>query len=326
MSANAAFGNREAPAGCAVASSDESFGEPRVNPHFDLFDLKLFTYVAEARSLTRGAEKACISLAAASTRIKQMEEAVGGRLLHRSAQGVTVTAAGDALLYHAKRVMQQMEHLRCDMQDFGKGIRGHVRVFANTTSITEYLPEKLAGFLARHPAVQIDLREYMSEEIVRAVSDGEADIGILAGDVHTGDFDARPFGRNQLVLVVPAGHALAGSASVAFVDTLGEQHVGLHHGSAIHRFLQRRAELAGHGFNPRVQLGSFEAMCLMVEAGVGLGVLPASSARRHALALRIATVPLSDGWAERELKMIARSRDQLPASARELFDHLSAPA
>lgn len=296
-----------------------------MNLHFDLFDLKLFVYVADARSLTRGAEKACISLAAASTRIKQMEEAVGGKLLHRSAQGVSLTAAGQAVLYHAKRVMQQMEHLRCDMQDFGKGIKGHVRVFANTTSITEYLPQKLAGFLTQHPAVQVDLREYLSEEIVRAVADGEADIGILAGDVHTGEFDARPFGRNHLVLVVPAAHHLAGAPSVAFVDTLDEQHVGLHHGSAIHRFLQRRAELAGRGFNPRIQVSSFEAICLMIEAGVGVGVLPSSSAQRLSMAMRIATVPLSDAWAERELKLIARNREQLPASARELFDHLVAP-
>jgi len=294
-----------------------------VNLHLDLFDLKLFVYVAEARSLTRGADKACISLAAASTRIKQMEESVGSKVLHRSAQGVQLTPAGEALLYHAKRVMQQMEHLRCDMQDFGKGIKGHVRVFANTTSITEYLPEKLAGFLSRHPAVQVDLREYLSEEIVRAVGDGEADIGILAGDIHTGELEARPFGRNQLVLAVPSAHPLAGAESVDFVETLDEQHVGLHHGSAIHRFLQRRAEFAGRHFNPRIQVSSFEAICLMIEAGVGIGVLPASSARRLARAMRIAIVPLANDWAERDLKLIARSREQLPTLARELFDHLA---
>lgn len=297
-----------------------------MNLHFDLFDLKLFTTVAEAKSLTRGADKACISLAAASTRIKQMEEAIGGKLLHRTAQGVHLTAAGEALLYHAKRVMQQMEHLRCDMQDFGKGIKGHVRVFANTSSITEYLPEKLAGFLTQYPAVQVDLREYLSEEIVRAVASGEADIGILAGDARTDDFDARPFGRNQLVLAVPATHRFANAGTMAFVDTLEEQHVGLHQASAIHRFLQRRAELAGLVFHPRIQVSSFEAICLMIEAGVGVGVLPASSARRHALAMRITTVTLSDAWAERELKLIARSRMQLPASARALFEHLAEPA
>ncbi|MDM0012737.1 LysR substrate-binding domain-containing protein [Variovorax sp. J22P168] len=294
-----------------------------MNLHFDLFDLKLFAYVVEARSLTRGAERACLSLAAASTRIKQMEEAIGGKLLHRTAQGVSTTAAGDALLFHARRVLQQMEHLRIDMQDFGKGIKGHVRVFANTTSITEYLPEQLAGFLARHPAVQVDLREHLSEDIVRAVADGSADIGILAGDVHTGDFDALPFGRNQLVLVVPATHRFADAAAMSFVDTLEEQHVGLQHGSAIHRFLLRKAELAGRSYSPRIQVGSFEAICLMIEAGVGIGVLPASSAERLSKALRIRTVALGEGWAERELKIVARSREQLPASARALFDHLA---
>ena len=294
-----------------------------MNLHVDLFDLKLFAAVAEAKSLTRGAEKACISLTAASTRIKQMEESVGAKLLYRNAQGVDPTPAGLALLYHAKRVLQQMEHLRCDMQDFGKGIKGHVRVFANTTSITEYLPEKLAGFLTRHPTVQVDLREFLSEEIVRAVGDGEADIGILAGDVHTGEFESRPFGSNQLVLVVPAAHPLAGAASVAFIDTLDDQHVGLHHGSAIHRFLQLRAESAGRNFNPRIQVNSFEAICLMIEAGVGLGVLPASSARRLARAMRIAIVPLQEAWATRDLKLVARKRETLPAAARELFDHLA---
>lgn len=297
-----------------------------MNLHFDLFDLKLFAHVAEARSLTRGADKACISLAAASTRIKQMEEAIGGKLLHRTAQGVNPTAAGEALLYHAKRVMQQMEHLRVDMQDFGKGIRGHVRVFANTSSITEYLPEKLAGFLTRYPAVQVDLREFLSEEIVRSVADGSADIGILAGDAHTGDFEARPFGRNQLVLVVPAAHRFAQAGAIAFAETLEEQHVGLHHGSAIHRFLLLKAQLAGRDYSPRIQVGSFESICLMIEAGVGIGVLPASSAGRLARALAITTVPLADAWAERELKIIARDRAQLPASARELFDHLATPS
>lgn len=297
-----------------------------MNLHFDLFDLKLFVLVAEAGSLTRGADSACISLAAASTRIKQMEEATAGKLLNRSAQGMSPTAAGEALLYHARRVLQQMEHLRIDMQDFGQGIKGHVRVFANTTSITEYLPEKLAGFLTRHPAVQVDLREYLSEEIVRSVADGSADIGILAGDVHTGEFDALPFGRNQLVLVLAPSHRFARAKSLSFADTLDEQHVGLHHGSAIHRFLLRKAELAGLRYSPRIQVASFESICLMIEAGVGIGVLPASSARRLARALRIAIVPLADAWAERELKLIARSRGQLPASARAMFDHLAGNA
>ena len=299
-------------------------GSVALNLHLDLFDLKLFAFVAEARSLTRGADKACISLAAASTRIKQMEESVGAKLLHRTAQGVNLTAVGQALLYHAKLVLQQMEHLRCDMQDFGKGVKGHVRVFANTTSITEYLPEKLAGFLTEHPNIRVDLREYLSEEIVRAVTGGEADIGLIAGDVYSQDFDTRPFGRNRLILVTPKGHPLVSNKKpVAFAQTLDEQHIGLHHSSAIYRFLVRKAESTGSGYNPRIQVSSFEAICRMIEAGVGIGIVPASSAERHAKVMKLALLELSDAWADRELKVVTRNRELLPHAARALFDHLS---
>lgn len=294
-----------------------------MNLHIDLFDLKLFAYAATAQSLTRGADKACISLAAASSRIKLLEKAVGNQLLHRTVHGVQTTAAGEALLHHAKRVMQQMEHLHIEMQNFGSGLKGRVHVFANPYSISERLPERLAEFLTRHPDVQIDLQEYSNEEIVRSVSDGSADIGILASDIQAQHFDIRPFGHNQLVLVMPVTHRLASAGQVAFCNTLDEPHVGLHSSSAIRQLLQRKAELAGLEYKPRIQMSSFEVICLMIAAGVGIGVLPASSARRLGKALRLTTVLLSDPWASRELQLIARNRELLPASARDLFDHLA---
>lgn len=290
---------------------------------FDLFDLQLFIHVTETRSLTRGAEKSCISLAAASARIKQMEKSIGTKLLLRSAQGTTETEAGKALLYHARRVVQQIEHLRCDMQDYAKGVVGHVRIFANTTSITEYLPEALSGFLAAHPGVGVDLRECLSEDIVRAVVAGEADIGIVAGDVRTDDLVVRPYGRNQLVAVTAATHPLAIRETLAFGELLVEHHVGLQAHSAIHAFLSRMAESVGGKYRPRIQVGSFEAVCRMIEAGVGVGVLPLSSARRHARSMDIRVIPLSEPWAERRLELVTRNPDALPVFARELFEHLA---
>lgn len=299
-------------------------GNQPMSMRFDLFDLQLFIHVTETHSLTRGAEKSCISLAAASARIKQMEESIGTKLLLRSAQGTTETEAGKALLYHARRVMQQIEHLRCDMQDYAKGVVGHVRIFANTTSITEYLPEALAGFLAAHPGVGVDLRECLSEDIVRAVVAGEADIGIVAGDVRTDDLVVRPYGRNQLVAVTSSRHPLATREAVGFGELLVEHHVSLQAHSAIHAFLSRTAESIGGQYRPRVQVGSFEAMCRMIEAGVGVGVLPLSSARRHARSMDIRVIPLSEPWAERRLELVARNPQALPVFARELFEHLAA--
>ena len=140
--------------------------------HFDLVDLRLMVHIADANSMTRGAELSFISLPAASTRIKNLEEGIGTKLLYRTSQGVTLTPPGQALVTHARRVLGQLEHLRGDMQEYVRGIKGHVRVFANTTSLGEFLPPVLRQFLRLHPDVNIDLRERLSHDIVRAVTEG----------------------------------------------------------------------------------------------------------------------------------------------------------
>ncbi|ONZ89630.1 LysR family transcriptional regulator, partial [Burkholderia cenocepacia] len=167
---------------------------------FDLVDLKLFTHIAEANSLTRGAERAHLSVPAASTRIKHLEEQVGVKLLSRTSQGVTLTAPGETLLAHARRVLRQLEQLTGDLQEYASGVKGHVRVFANTTAMSEFLPGVLRHYLVDHPDVTIDMQERLSPDIVRAVQEGMIDIGIVAGDVRTDGLQAMPYRRDRLVL------------------------------------------------------------------------------------------------------------------------------
>ena len=200
--------------------------------HFDLVDLRLMVRVAEANSLTRGAEASHISLPAASTRIKNLEESLGLKLLYRTSQGVTLTPPGQAFVQHARTVLAQLEHLSGDLQEYAKGIKGHLRVYANTTALGEFLPPVLKGYLLAHPDVNVDLRERLSHDIVRAVSEGQTDIGIVAGLVRTENLQTLPYRRDRLVLVVPAGHPLDGQMQVDFADTLALDHVGLHEASA----------------------------------------------------------------------------------------------
>lgn len=204
---------------------------------FDLVDLRLMVRVAEANSLTRGAEASHLSLPAASTRIKNLEEDLGLKLLYRTSQGVTLTPPGQAFVQHARTVLAQLEHLSADLQEYAKGIKGHLRVHANTTALGEFLPPVLRGYLLAHPDVNVDLREQLSNDIVRAVTEGRTDIGIVAGLVRTENLETLPYRRDRLVLVVPRGHALAGRAQVAFPDTLEFDHVGLQESSAIHAFI-----------------------------------------------------------------------------------------
>ncbi len=229
-------------------------------------------------------------------------------------------------MHHARLVLGQLEHLRGDLQSFAKGIKGHLRVFANTTALGEFLPPVLRGYLRSHPDVNIDLRERLSHDIVRAVGEGQTDIGIVAGAVHTQNLETLPYRRDALMLVVPRGHALAGGAAVAFGDTLDLDHVGLHEASALHAFLRQACDKLHRVLPTRIEVGNFEAACRMVEAGVGVSILPGSAARRHALAMAIDTVPLADDWALRQMQICMRSLQALPAFARDLVDLLVADA
>ena len=226
--------------------------------HFDLTDLRLMVRVAEANSLTRGAEASHMSLPAASNRIKHLEESIGTKLLYRTSQGVTLTPPGQAFVHHAQRVLGQIEHLRGDLQEYAKGIKGHVRVYANTTASGEFLPPVLRAYLQSHPDVNIDLRERPSHDIVRAVSEGQVDIGIVAGIARTESLQVIAYRSDHLVLVVPTGHQLAKAKQVDFSDTLAFDHVGPQEGSAIHVFLRQVCDQLHRSRKLRIQVGNFE--------------------------------------------------------------------
>jgi len=290
--------------------------------HFDLTDLRLMVKVAEANSVTGGAEAMHLSVPAASTRIKNLEESLGAKLLFRTSQGVTLTPPGQALVHHARLVLGQLEHLRSDLQEYAKGIKGHLRVWASATAMGEFLPPVLQTYLRSHPDVNVDLRERLSHDIVRSVGEGKADIGIVSGYERTEALQVIPYRSDRLVLVVPHGHPLATASGVLFADTLGFDHIGLNEGSALRAFLQRICDGLHRSLKLRIEVSNFEGACRMVEAGVGVGVMPESAARRHAQALQIGIVPLLDPWALREMHVCVRSLPALPGFARDLIELL----
>jgi len=290
---------------------------------FDLIDLRLFLHVVEAGSITRGAERLNLAIAAASTRIRQMEEALGTPLLHRERLGVQPTPAGRTLVHHARVMLQQAERMRGELAEFADGLRGHIRLQSNTNALTEFLPEPLSDFLAGHPQVNIDLEERLSDEIVANVADGTADIGIVAATVAIAGLETFPFREDRFVLVVAPGHPLAKRKRVPFADVLEHDFVGLDRSSALQRFLSEKAEKIGRRLKLRVQLRSFDAVCRLVECNVGIGVVPATTAARAIKAMAIRRVELTDSWALRKLTICVRRVDELPAYAQSLVKHLS---
>ncbi len=290
--------------------------------HFDLKDLSLFRHIVEAGSITGGAERANLALAAASARIRGMEEDLGAALLLRSRNGVTPTAAGRMLLQHARIMLAQAERLREDLGAFAGGSAGEIRLLSNTNAILEFLPDALGAFLSAHPRMSVVLEERLSDEIVGLVAEGVADIGIVAGTVQTGGLETFPFRSDRFVVVTGPSHPLARRDSVAFVEVLEHDLVGLDRSSALQRFLSAKAAALGQTIRLRVQLRSFDGVCRLVEAGVGIGIIPETTARRAQKSSRIRIVALADPWAARDLTICVRSYAALPPSAKKLVDHL----
>src|SRR6185312_8239792 len=274
---------------------------------FDLTDLSLFRHVVEAGSITGGAQRAHLALAAASTRIRHMEEALGAALLVRGRQGVTPTQAGRTLLQHARAILRQAERLREDLGAYAGGLAGQIRVLSN-------------------PNVSVDLEERLSDEIVGLIAEGVADLGIVAATVDASTLETYPFRKDRFVLVVARNHPLAKRSKISFADVLDHDFVGLDRASALQRFLADKATRIGQPLRLRVQLRSFDAVCRLVECNVGIGIVPETTARRVMGTMAIVPVALTDPWAVRELTICIRSFDGLPPYARQLVEHLRTAA
>ena len=293
---------------------------------YDLTDLRLFVAIAEERNLTRGAARAHLAPSSASHRLRLLEEELGTPLFERLARGLALTRAGDALLRNARQVFAQIEQMHADLSPYASGVRGHVSLWANTHATHSYLPDDLAGFLKQHPQLSISLEEHTSPEIALAVANGEVEIGVLAefesNELGEG-IELIPYRHDRLVLVVPGGHPLAARARVRFSEVLDYPFVMLHAGSAIHTFTTNAAAALGRHLDVRIQVRSFEAVCRMVGAGVGIGLVPRSAVPSSALREPPVTVELDESWAQRDLQIAVRNRATLSGFAAALVDSLS---
>ena len=291
---------------------------------FDLTDLRLFLHVAEAASITQGASRTNMALASASERIRTMEDALGVPLLVRKRRGVHLTPAGSALERHARIVMQQLEEMRGELNNFAKGLRCHVHVLANTVAMVEFLPPALAVFLSAHANIDVDLEERQSGEIIRAIAEGHADIGIVAEPINPAEeLETFPFAEERLVLITPRRHVLNSHREIAFHEVLDHEFVGLAPSSALQRTLNHHAARAGRRLKLRVRLNSFNSIARLVESGIGLAVLPESAARRCQQSMAIRIIRLTDAWAPRHFTVCVRKFRSLPPQAKWLLEYLT---
>ena len=307
--------------GPPVKPSERNFAR-----RIDLTSLQLFVAVCELGSIGKAAEREFIAASAVSKRLSDLEATLETPLLYRHTRGVDLTPAGESLLHHARSVLFSLDKMQGELSEYADGVRGHVRIHASISAIVQFLPEDLGAFIKEHSQVKIDLEEHLSTEIVRAVQEGAADLGICNAAVLANghELQALPYREDQLVLIVPRRHPLARKKAVAFEQTLECDHVGLHTNSSIHIAMREAAAAAGRTIKLRIHVTGLDAMCRMIHNGLGVGVMPLRAFELMQGVGELESVALTNVWARRRIELVARDFSTLPVTARLLVDHLTA--
>jgi DNA-binding transcriptional LysR family regulator len=294
-----------------------------LNPaRVDFVTLKLFCSIVQSGSITKGASVCNLALSAASRRISELEETVGAALLDRSVKGVTLTPVGHAVMQHAMRLFQGFEQMSNELAEYSKGAKGHVRLWANMSALTEFLPAALASFLEAHPEIQVEVEEQLSSDIVRALTDDIADIGIFAEGTVASGLLTRVIGSDQLVIACNKSHPLNKRKRISFEECLQYDFVGLNRGSALLELTSRNAEKLGKQMRLRIQVRSYDAMCQMIRVNLGIGVLPLQACESQIKAMGLKAIPLEDAWADRNLLLAIKSNTPQSPAAALLSQHL----
>lgn len=288
----------------------------------DPVSLRVFRAAVEARSLARAAERENIALSAASRRVAELEARLGTPLLHRHDRGVLRTAAGEVLMQHLAVLFDLLDRIGADLDAFATGQRGHVRLQANMSAVSGMLPEALAGVLPAHPGIRLTLKERYSEAIVHGVQTGAADLGLISGTVDAPGLRLQPWREDRLV-VLPEGHALLEREAIRLADLDGVPFVGQPGETALQTLYRRQAAAIGLTLRERVNVSGFDGVRRMVEAGLGVAILPSVACLPYAGPLRIAVRPLDEAWARRPLVLCTRDPATLSAAARLLLAHLT---
>ncbi|MDL9997390.1 LysR substrate-binding domain-containing protein [Variovorax sp. J22P240] len=288
----------------------------------DPYSLRLFVSAARAGSIVRAAEQEHIAPSALSRRLADLEHAFGTPLLIRSPRGVTLTNAGRLVLARGEKIDEDLQALVREVQTEGDEVRGAVRLYANMSAVIGFLPERLRAFMAAYPQVEVSLQENDTRDVIRACLDDRADVGVGVDMAVPPGLESWPFAMDPLQVVLPAGHALAKHKVLSFAQALELPLIGVHQGGALDRSMHERAAALHRRFAPTVSVSSFDAVCRMVEAGLGIAVIPGSAAAAYAGSPRFVRRPLDEPWAARALRMYALRKTPRPGAVGALIESL----
>lgn len=293
---------------------------------FDLTSLNLFLCVSEEKNLTRASKRAHLAVSAISKRIAELENRVGAPLFTRYARGVELTPAGQSMLTYARKVFETLQRMEEELSDYSGGIKGEIRLHATTSSLAQFLPADIESFTALYPGIRLDIEERVGAAIVRGVKEGRADLGVFAANTPADELEVMPYRSDELAVAVGMSHSLADREVLRFSEVIRHDIIASHVESALYALVMSEAEKLAMTPKVRIRVSSFDCMCQLVAARLGLAILPRHVIDIYAKALPILSIPLDERWAKRDLQLGMRDFRALPATARAFVEHLRLPA
>jgi DNA-binding transcriptional LysR family regulator len=316
-------------AGSVQAQNTPNQGLISASSRIDPLSLRLFVAVMDSGTISAAADREHIAPSAVSKRLSDLEYCVRTELIERSNKGIKPTPAGLEMLAMARHVLNDLDNVVLRMRDYSSGTKGRVRIAANLSTITEFLPCELQEFTSQFPEVQIELEECISREVQQRVANNAADVGLYAfadGDAsEVFGLEAMPYHQDKLVLLAPEHHPITTENYQDITQAYKYDFVGLHNGSYTNQALIRSAQDSGQSFRCRVQVTSYDALLLMVSAGLGLGVMPEIIAQRYCAVDRLRILPINQAWSARQLKLCVRQGVSLMPAVRKLVDFMASP-
>ena len=298
-------------------------GSRELNPsRFSFVTLALIVSVVRAGSISAGAKAMNRALAAASKRFADFESYVGVAIFSRLPQGVELTDAGRAIFHNILSILENVELLHRNIEEIGAGGRSHVRIWVSPAAISERIPEELSSFIQDHQDITVELEERDSSEIIKAVRENRADVGIFVDAMNSNGLETRVYCEEQLVVIVPAGHSLARARSTTLAEALKYDFVGLRSGTPLAARVDYESSRLGMTPNFKIQVRGVETMCRMIAAGLGIGILPEAGARRYLDHMGLRSITIDEAWAKRRLFLGYRDEATLRHAARMLVRYL----
>ncbi|MDV3123554.1 LysR family transcriptional regulator [Mycobacterium sp. 21AC1] len=289
----------------------------------DIDSLALFVQAAEQRSLTKAAAACNIGVAGASRRIMLLETRLKTTLFDRTPRGMKLTPAGKELHVRAKTILAQVNEMQLLMKGFGADSHRALRILVSSSAILGSFPTDLAAFSHANTDVELTVQERGGADIVRALVECEADLGLIVDGTPAEGLETFAYERDRLAVLAPSRHAVAAMAELSFEGLLDHRLISLENGSSIMRLLSEQASMVGRAVRPTVQVRGFEGLCRLVQEGLGVGVLPLQVAERVKNRPGLVMRPLPESWAELGILVAVRPERRRNATLSTLLEYLS---